>query len=264
MKSDLTKRNRLLRKYCPEYFEDEAPAVHGKVVAADGVEIEAVLFAFDDDDRLTVAEITTRDKMIRLPIDNPDVVATMRMFRDEPMETDTVILDLPAICRAAGEDIESTVRGAMVWGFAGLRGMTTEQIAEELLSRSMHRPQRIDTLSLDEFFDGNGDDSSIAPNKVGFGHPGIDVFREVLFAIRERPEVVDVRIGVHEWPHPDEDDWISGEQIFFWTRGVAADDILAWIQPLDPEGVSELGDTFLVRGGREPEPGVEVYWTNWD
>ncbi len=45
MKSDLTKRNRLLRRYCPEYFEDETPAVHGKVVAADGVEIDAILFA---------------------------------------------------------------------------------------------------------------------------------------------------------------------------------------------------------------------------
>ncbi len=210
-----------------------------------------------------MAEITTRDKMIRLPIDNPDVVATMRMFRDEPVETDTVILDLPAICRAAGEDIESTVRGAMVWGFAGLRGMTTEQIAEDLLSRSMHRPQRVDTLSLDEFFDGNGDDSSIAPNKLGNGHPCITVFREVLFAIRERPEVVDVRIGVHEWPHPDEDDWISGEQIFFWTRGVAADDIRAWMQPLDPGTVGEKRDDAIILGGPQPEPGVSVLWANW-
>ncbi|MFG0275758.1 MAG: hypothetical protein ACF8QF_11955 [Phycisphaerales bacterium] len=264
MPSDLTKRNRLLRKHCPEYFGDETPAVHGKVVMEDGSEIGAVLFAFDDDDRLTDAMITTRDKMMELPTDDPGVIATMRMLRDEPMQTDTVILDMPAICRAAGEDIESSVRGAMIWGFADLRGMTTDEIAEELLNRSSHRPQRVDTLSLDEFFDGNGDDWSIAPNKVGHGHPGIDVFRRVLFAIRERPEVVDVRIGVHEWPHPDEDDWIAAEQIFFWTRGVTADDILAWIQPLDPEGVSELGDLFRIRGGREPEPGVEVFWTTWD
>ncbi len=46
MPSDLTKRNRLLRKYCPEYFEEETPAVHGRVVMADGVEIEAVTLRF--------------------------------------------------------------------------------------------------------------------------------------------------------------------------------------------------------------------------
>jgi len=260
---DINKRNQILRRHRPELFDDETPSEHGKFQTEDGDDIDALMMACDYDDRLTEAWITTKTKVVRLPCDDPDLQASLRAIREAPPPTDTLIMDVAAISRAAGKDMTGRVQGAMMFCFGHLRGMTPSQIADALLDGE--GPQRVETLSLDEFFDGNGDDSSIAPNMVGYGHPGIDVFREVLSAIRDRPGVIDVRIGVHEWPYPEEDDcWISGEQIFFWARGVAAEQILEWIQPLNPEGVSEGAGIFNVLGGPTVGNDVKLFWTTWD
>lgn len=260
--NDINKRNEVLRRHHPEFFDDEAPARHGKFQTEEGDDIDALMMAFDDDGRLTEAWITTKTKVVRLSCDDPDLQASLRAIRENPPPTDTLILDVAAISRAAGKDMTGRAQGAMMFCFGHLQGMTASQMADAFLDDE--GAQRVETLSLDEFFDGNGDDSSIAPNTVGYGHPGIAVFRKVLTEIQARSEVVEVRIGVHEWPHPDEEDWIAGEQVFFWVRGVEADELLEWLAPLNPEGVATLGDEFRVIGGPAAGAGVTTLWTTWD
>jgi len=266
---DINKRNQVLRRHHPDLFEEEAPPVHGKLRHAGGGAIDAIAFVFDGE-RPTGAWMLCDHVVSSILSDDPEVQQALLDLRREPPSTDTIIFDVTAISEAAGRDMLSAVFTTFSGALSPFRGLGPTEIATELVrrhpaGRDESGKQTVETLSLDEFFDGNGDDSSIAPNMVGYGHPGIDVFREVLHAIRARPEVVDVRIGVHEWPYPEEDDcWISGEQIFFWARGVAAEQILEWIQPLNPEGVSEGAGIFKVLGGPTVGNDVKLFWTTWD
>lgn len=275
---DIEKRNLVLRKYCPYLFKDKhpkskSPDTRLRYGSESGDYIDAITYGLDDDGELNeVWMVSSNDlgeydaKLSIIDVNHPAVCEWIHSLIEDPPDTDTIIIDQSAIHKTIGSN--QLVAATLIEDIETFRDMTQDEIVREfvrLYGTNQSGAQRVETLSLEEFFDGNGDDSSIAPNTVGCGHPGIDVFREVLYAVRSRPEVIDVRIGVHEWPYPDEEDvWISGGQIFFWVRGVTTDEVFAWIDPLHPESVDEVGETFEPVGGPDIESGVKVFWTTWD
>jgi hypothetical protein len=110
-------------------------------------------------------------------------------------------------------------------------------------------------LSLEEFFDGNSDDSSIGCNL----HPriGLDVFRAELEAFRDRDDVSGVWVLVTQW---DEPDWPFSDRIIIATS-LSNEDILEALAPLSPSEIVGMDAATVrqVRGAAEHEL-VAVCW----
>ncbi len=67
-------------------------------------------------------------------------------------------------------------------------------------------------VSIDDFFDGNGDDYSMGCNLME--HPGIDVFYRTLKEFSEHSEVEDVYVDIYDL---DEGEWPFSETVYFAT-----------------------------------------------
>jgi hypothetical protein len=65
-------------------------------------------------------------------------------------------------------------------------------------------PLVLPVVPLDDFFDGNWDEWSFAPNRVGYGLPPLTECYQILAEIRDRPDVQDVLIAIEESPYADE------------------------------------------------------------
>lgn len=53
-------------------------------------------------------------------------------------------------------------------------------------------------LTLDEFFDGNADEDSIAPNQWGYGRPSLTEMWDMFKKIKLLPNVAWVRVALHD------------------------------------------------------------------
>lgn len=69
-------------------------------------------------------------------------------------------------------------------------------------------------VTLEEFFDGNGDDAS-------FQGAAIETARLALEGLRRRPEVADVRLGITQWDGPST--WPLAEYVYVVTTAKAAE-----------------------------------------
>ena len=58
--------------------------------------------------------------------------------------------------------------------------------------------EHLPLLTLDEFFDGNPEEDSIAPNQWGYGRPALVEIRDMLQRIESMPNVVWVRVALHD------------------------------------------------------------------
>lgn len=77
-------------------------------------------------------------------------------------------------------------------------------------------------LTLDEFFDGNIEEYSIAPNQWGDGRPSLDEMWERLREIEQMPNVAWVRVALHDDTEITEDKGkevlnLAGESIIVCT-----------------------------------------------
>src|SRR2546429_9676710 len=79
-------------------------------------------------------------------------------------------------------------------------------------------------ISLELFFDGNDDLGSIGCNLSD--HPGPARFYGVLGAIRDRPEVYSVWVGISEVMAPDE--WPFSNHVYVVTT-VSAAEVMSWV-----------------------------------
>lgn len=70
--------------------------------------------------------------------------------------------------------------------------------------------QRFPLLTLDEFFNGNTMEDSIAPNQWGFGRPPLAEIWEMLQKIEQMPNIAWVRVALHDDTEIRE---CSGEEI---------------------------------------------------
>ena len=121
-------------------------------------------------------------------------------------------------------------------------------------------------VELDEYFLGNDQEDSIAPNQVGYGRPSLADLYAALKTINERPDVQTVVVGLHDdWAEALECDdiWPAGDNVYIyssagrstvegWTAGLAADGVLkGW-----PSGKHPAAP--------EPQRGYSVYAVVWD
>ena len=58
--------------------------------------------------------------------------------------------------------------------------------------------ERLPLLTLDEFFDGNTEEESIAPNQWEFGRPTLSEIRNMLQKIELMPDIAWVRVALHD------------------------------------------------------------------
>jgi hypothetical protein len=85
-------------------------------------------------------------------------------------------------------------------------------------------------VSLESFFEGNDDPASIGCNLED--HPGVPRFYAVLRAIRERPDVHGVWVGITEVMGPDE--WPFSDTVYVVTSAPSAE-VAEWTAELQPD-----------------------------
>lgn len=91
-------------------------------------------------------------------------------------------------------------------------------------------------LTVDEFFSGNTDPASIAPNLLGpRSAPSLKVFRETLNRLMATPGVTDVRIQVQ--PDTERSEWPFSDTILVFTT-LDADEISRLTRKLKPDEVA--------------------------
>jgi hypothetical protein len=95
-------------------------------------------------------------------------------------------------------------------------------------------------LTLEEFFDGNSDEGSIACNLVP--HPGLGVFRSAFESLLQDPSVRDIRFPVLEWIEGL--DWPFTDKVIVVTS-LSPESIADRIKHLTPDEVGLLDDASI-------------------
>jgi hypothetical protein len=96
-------------------------------------------------------------------------------------------------------------------------------------------------VGVEEFFAGNTDTGSLAPN-LGDNHPGMEKFAVVLRSIAGRDDVANVLFAIHECPEPDEeadaDMWPFAENVHIITSA-SAEEVEGWVAELKCDSVGD-------------------------
>lgn len=120
-------------------------------------------------------------------------------------------------------------------------------------------------VTLDEYFLGNDQEQSIAPNQWGFGRPSIREIHARFKCIEQRPDVQGVYVGLHQdWCEALEcDDWPAAENIHVYSSApqAVADQ---WIEGLESDGIIVGWPYGKHAGAPEPQDGYQVYTVYWD
>lgn len=113
------------------------------------------------------------------------------------------------------------------------------QVIQKVLAIYAH-DKTLPVVSLEEFFDGNDDNFSIAANLNP--HSGVATFADVLQRVRAQNDVQDLFVEIHECPDPDdsEDDdiWMTSMVVFIITSA-SLQEIQDWLKSLSPSLVHE-------------------------
>ncbi|MFC4857188.1 hypothetical protein [Actinophytocola glycyrrhizae] len=86
-----------------------------------------------------------------------------------------------------------------------------------LLARSSAGGDRYPLLTVEEFFDGNEAEDSIAPNQYGYGRPGLAEIARRIEAVAADPATAWVRVQPHEEMFEDEYEGIAAEGVAICT-----------------------------------------------
>ncbi|TQF07926.1 hypothetical protein E6W39_00885 [Kitasatospora acidiphila] len=115
-------------------------------------------------------------------------------------------------------------------------------------------------LTLEEFFEGNNDEGSIAPNQWEFGRPPVADLAARLYEIEQRPDVVWVRVQLH--PETLElGERLCGEAVAICTTADAPT-CESWISGFESDGVlAGLVDEYIDIPG---QAGGKVWSVVWD
>jgi hypothetical protein len=125
----------------------------------------------------------------------------------------------------------------------------------------------IPLVELNDFFEGNNHEASIAPNLVGSGHLGLRRFREILTAVHARTDVDQVLIGIHECPEVDDardaEVWPSAENVYIYTSA-GAGEVEHWVAELKADGAIAGWPYGKPNNAPECMPGHKVIALCWD
>lgn len=120
-------------------------------------------------------------------------------------------------------------------------------------------------VPIDDYFVGNEDEESIAPNQWGDGRPSVREMYALLKRIEERPDVQGVFVGIHQdWPDSERfDEWPPAENIHIYSS--ASQDVAEqWIEGLHSDGISPGWPYGKHAAAPEPLDGYRVYTIYWD
>lgn len=125
-------------------------------------------------------------------------------------------------------------------------------------------------VPLEDFFEANWDEHSLAPNMAGYGRPSLRECYRILRDVRDRPEVQDVLVAIHETPYADEpldlEIWPDSDTVYVLSSA-SRDQVAAWVSSLKPD---DIGDGWSCNTGKKPMaapdplPGMKVYALWWD
>ena len=142
-----------------------------------------------------------------------------------------------------------------------LRKALYEKVAALHAIDSKHFP----IVSIDEYFIGNDDEQSIAPNQWGDGRPSLREMYNRLKKIESRPDVQGVFVGIHQdWPYSVRfEEWVPAENIHIYSSApqAVADQ---WIDGLHADGISPGWPYGKHAAAPEPAKGYRVYTIFWD
>ena len=117
-------------------------------------------------------------------------------------------------------------------------------------------------VSVSDFFTGNNEEGSIAPNVAGMANePSHDTFRDVLTSIKARPNVQDVLVALD--PEDDHSMWPSSSTVYILSSATE-DDVREWVAPIKPDEVSEGYATGKPVRAPLLNPNVRVWYVWWD
>ena len=121
-------------------------------------------------------------------------------------------------------------------------------------------------VPIDDYFIGNEQEDSIAPNQWGYGRPSIREIYARLKEIEARPDVQGVFVGLHQdWGECLEhsDLWPAAENIHIFSS--APQDIAdQWIEGFESDGIGPGWPYGKHAAAPEPPPGYQVYTIYWD
>ena len=123
-------------------------------------------------------------------------------------------------------------------------------------------PAPYPVVSLDDFFQGNHDESSIGCN-LADAHPGMEVFYEVLRTVKSRHDVSDVMVEITDLNEDGTDMWPFSDRVYIITSA-SEGEVDSWVRALHPDEVAE-GFPADVPVGFPPIPaGAKVFGVWWD
>lgn len=120
-------------------------------------------------------------------------------------------------------------------------------------------------VTLDEYFLGNDQEFSIAPNQWEYGRPAIQDLYAHFKSIAQRPDVQGVFVGLHQdWSEAlDSDDWPAAENIHIYTSA-SQEDADKWVEGLEADGITPGWPYGKHAASPDPQDGCQVYTVYWD
>ena len=131
-----------------------------------------------------------------------------------------------------------------------------------LPAECLEREKPLPLVSLEEFFIGNDAYGSIGCNLCD-EHPGPQGFYEQLLRIRERPEVQDVLVEIHEVEEKDETMWPFSDRVYIVTKATK-EEVAKWMLPLHPDEIEEGFAFGLPANWPTLRPNMNVFGAWWD
>lgn len=126
--------------------------------------------------------------------------------------------------------------------------------------------EHLPIVPIDDYFVGNEQEDSIAPNQWGYGRPSIRAIYAKLKEIEARPDVQGVFVGLHqEWGESLEHDdlWPAAENIHIFSS-VPQEIADQWIEGFESNGIGPGWSYGKHAAAPEPPSGYQVYTIYWD
>lgn len=120
-------------------------------------------------------------------------------------------------------------------------------------------------VCLDDFFVGNDQEDSIAPNQLGFGRPSIREMHARFNEIAKREDVQGVFVSFHfDWcDSRDDSTWPLAENVHI-ISSASQDVVERWIEGLESDGIFPGWPYGKHAAAPEPMPGYLVHTVYWD
>ncbi|MBE9610411.1 hypothetical protein [Chitinilyticum piscinae] len=141
-----------------------------------------------------------------------------------------------------------------------------KQLLNKLLALDEIDSEHLPVVTLDEYFTGNEQEESIAPNQWAFGRPSIRELYAHFSQIQARDDVQCVLVGLHQdWGMALENDtdWPAAENIHIIST--APSHIAEqWAEGLESDGIGVGWPYGKHSAAPDPQNGAQVYTVFWD